>query len=314
MNKLKKIILSFVILIFCTQNCYGVIKDALYATVGKKAITYSDIINEIKIILIINNQSFSEEKRRQLESNAINASIQRSIKQIEIEKYGSLNFSNADLLRELVILAKRLNMSLNDFEEIFNSEGIDYSIVKKRIETELLWNSLIFKLYKNNLPVDEKEISEQLLLIKKKENTDEYFLSEIIFNLVDKNKIEPEIKKVRERIKSEGFEKVAMNLSIAETANQGGNLGWVSENVMAEQIKSIIANTPIGEVSKHMLLPNGILIFKVKDKRSKKAEIDIEKVKNQLVNNEKNKLLKMYSLSHYDKLRRSVAIDYYSTK
>ena len=65
MNKLKKIILSFVILIFCTQNCYGVIKDALYATVGKKAITYSDIINEIKIILIINNQSFSEEKRRQ---------------------------------------------------------------------------------------------------------------------------------------------------------------------------------------------------------------------------------------------------------
>ena len=314
MIKLKKIILGFVILIFCTQNCYGTIKDSLYATVGKKAITYSDIVNEIKIILITNNESYSEEKRKQLESNAINGAIQRNIKQIEIDKYSNLKFSNADLVRELEILAKRLNMSLSDFEEIFNLEGIDYSIVKKRIETELLWNSLIFKLYKNNLSVDEKEISEQLALIKKKENINEYFLSEIIFNLVDKNKIESEVKVVREQIKTKGFEKVAMSLSIAETATFGGNLGWVSENVMAENIKSLIANTQLGGVSKHILLPKGILIFKVKDKRRKKVEIDMEKAKNELVNNEKNKLLKMYSLSHYDKLRRSISVDYYTTK
>jgi len=39
-----------------------VIEDGLYATVGNKAITKSDIINEIKIILILNNKSYSTDE------------------------------------------------------------------------------------------------------------------------------------------------------------------------------------------------------------------------------------------------------------
>ena len=38
------------------------IEDGLYATVGNKAITKSDIINEIKLILILTNKTFSEDK------------------------------------------------------------------------------------------------------------------------------------------------------------------------------------------------------------------------------------------------------------
>ena len=47
------------------------IKDGLFATVGNKAITHSDIVNEIKTILILNGQSFSEDIRKQLESASI---------------------------------------------------------------------------------------------------------------------------------------------------------------------------------------------------------------------------------------------------
>ena len=62
------------------------IKDGLFATVGNKAITHSDIVNEIKIILILKGQSFSEDKRKQLQSAAIRSTIKRNIKQIAIEK------------------------------------------------------------------------------------------------------------------------------------------------------------------------------------------------------------------------------------
>jgi len=312
--KIKKIILSSIILLFCTQNSYGVIKDALYATVGNKAITHSDIINEIKAILILNNQSFSEDKKQQLESAAIKSAIQRNIKRIEIEKYPNLTFSNSDLTNELKRLAKNINVSLEVFKDIFNRNNIDFSIVEDRIKTELLWNSLIFQLYKNSLTVDENEINEQLTLIKTKKTIVEFLLSEIIFKVNEKDQIESETIKMKEKIKSEGFKKVAMSYSISESAERGGSLGWVSENVMAKKFKSIIFNTPVGEISEPILLSNGILIFKINDKRSIKAEIDIEKIKNQLVNNEKTKLLKMYSMSHYDKLRRSVSIDYYMKK
>ena len=38
-------------------------------------------------------------------------------------------------------------------------------------------------------------------------------------------------------------------------------------------------------------------------------DVSLEELKNQLVNSEKQKILNMHSLSHYDKVRRSVAIN-----
>ena len=43
-----------------TTQAETTIEDGLYATVGYKAITKSDIINQIKVILISNNKSYSE--------------------------------------------------------------------------------------------------------------------------------------------------------------------------------------------------------------------------------------------------------------
>ena len=49
---IKKIIFVILITLFCLTNGNAVIKDSLFATVGNKAITHSDIVNEIKTILI----------------------------------------------------------------------------------------------------------------------------------------------------------------------------------------------------------------------------------------------------------------------
>ena len=80
---------------------------------------------------------------------------------------------------------------------------------------------------------------------------------------VEKNMVESEIKKLKDKIKIEGFESVAKRLSISESALNGGDLGWLNENSISEKIKSKIVNTPVGELSKPILLPNGILLFKL---------------------------------------------------
>jgi len=102
-----------------------------------------------------------------------------------------------------------------------------------------------------------------------------------------------------------------MNLSISETALQGGDLDWVSENAISEKFKSKIINTLIGNVSEPVLLPEGILFFKVRDKRKLKKFVNLEDAKNQLVKVEKTKILRMHSLSHYNNLRKSITINYY---
>ena len=310
MINIKKIISVIIITLFCLTNGNTVIKDSLFATVGHKAITHSDIVNEIKTLLITNGQSFSEESRNQLQSAAIKSVIKRNIKKIEIEKY-NLSYNQADLNKELKIMASNLNIDLKAFKKVFKTNGVDFSNIVDSIKTELLWNSLIFKFYNDRLSVNIDEIDEQLKLIQNKKEIEEYLISEIIINPVPKDKLESEIKKIKNKIKIEGFEKVAKNLSISETSIKNGDLGWISENVMSENFKSKIINTPVGNVSEPILLPEGILFFKIRDKRVSKKFINLEHAKNELVNMEKTKILKMHSLSHYDNLRRSISINYY---
>ena len=49
---------------------------------GSKAITHSDIVNEIKLILIINGQTWSEERREELQTLAINQTLKRNIRKV----------------------------------------------------------------------------------------------------------------------------------------------------------------------------------------------------------------------------------------
>ena len=310
MINIKKIIIIIIISSFYLAESNAVIKDSLYATVGDKAITHSDIINEIKIMLILNNQSFSEEKKEYLQSVAIRSVIKTNIKKIAVEKY-DLELSRDEVDKQLKKMASNLNMNLNTFKNIFTTNGIDFSIVTDQVQTELLWNSLIFQLYKDRLSINLSEIDEQLKLIERKKEVNEYLISEIIIKPIPKAKLESEIQKLKNRIKIEGFETVAMDLSISETALQGGDLGWVNENIISEKLKYKIVNTPMGSVSEPIFLPEGILFFKVRDKRKSSKFTSLEEAKNELIDSEKKKILNMHSLSHYNNLKRSISINYY---
>ena len=311
MISIKKIFFVIIIFSFFSTKCNAAIKDSIFATVGNKAIVQSDITNEIKTLLILSGQSYREEDKGKIQAAAIKSIIKRTIKQIEVEKYKTLKFNKFDLDNELKDLASNLNMNLDIFEKTFESNGIKFSSVIKRIETELKWNTLIFELRKNRLSINIEEIEDQLKLMQDRKKIYEYLISEIIIRPVATEKLKSKIEEIKNKIKIEGFEKVAMDLSISETALKGGNLGWINEKVLTKKFQSIIINTPVGKISEPILLPQGILLFKIRDKRHLTKSQSLEETKNQIIDAEKTKILNMFSLSHYDKLRRTISINYY---
>ena len=92
---------------------------------------------------------------------------------------------------------------------------------------------------------------------------------------------------------------------------KGGDLGWISENIISEQIKSRLKETPIGKLSSPIIVQEGILIFKMRDKRKIDKNVSLEEIKNELINAEKTKILNMHSMSHYDKSRRAISIKFF---
>ena len=309
--KIKKIFFFVLLSLICIEKVNAEITDALFMTVGNKPITKSDIVNEIKIILILNDESYSEDKRDTLHQIAVNSIIKRSIKRIEVEKNSFLKFKREDLEKKLIELANNVNMDLDTLKNLCASNALDFSLIEDQIKIELFWNTLIFELYKNRIKINAEEIEERLKLIQNKEQINEYLISEILIKPVEKDNLKLEIEKLKNKIKIEGFENVARKLSVSESSKNGGDLGWLNENIISKKMKSVIINTSVGTLSDPILLPEGILIFKIKNKRKIKNTQSLEDIKNDLVNAEKLKILNMHSRSHYDKLRRSFSVKFF---
>lgn len=309
MIKIKNIIFLILAPFIYFETLNADMNDSLFMTIGDKPITQSDLVNEIKLILILTNQSYSDDKRDQLHKIAIESTVKRTVKLIELERNNYFNFNQEDFEKELNRLASNIFVDLETLKNICQTNELDFSIVENQVKIELYWNSLIFEMYKNQVSINPKQIEERIKLIQNEKKIEEYLISEIVIKTDEKNKIESEIENLRSKIKAEGFENVARNISISESSIQGGDLGWLNENIVSDKVKSALSKTPVGSISEPVILSEGILIFMVRDKRSVDMNLSVEEIKNQIVHSEKNKILNMHSKSHFDKVRRSIAIN-----
>lgn len=309
MTKIKKIIFLLFIFLTFVEKINSEISDSLYMTVGDIAVTQSDIVKEIKIILILTNQSYSNERSEQFQEAAVKAIIKRNIKRLELEKNEYYNFDREDLKNELNKLANNMGLDLETLKSVFDTNEIDFSSIEEQVKVELYWNSLIFQMYKDRISVNPDEIDDKLKLIRS-EKVEEYLIAEILLPRTDNEIVEDQVKEIKNIIDIEGFENAAKKFSISKTSLEGGNMGWLSEKVLSEKIKNAIFSTALGSLSEPLVIPEGILIFKVKDKRNVESKLSLEAAKEQLIQIEKSKILQMYSMSHYDKLRRSTSITF----
>lgn len=311
MNKIKKILLISIIILISSPKVYAEIRDSLLATVGNTAITKSDIYNEIKIILILNNLKFTEEQKIGLQKMAIKSTIKRTIKNNELKKRNITEYNKKDLNHELNKIATRINMDIETLKKICESNQLNFSLIENQIKTELMWNTLVFGMYNDKLSINIDEIDEKLKLLQNKKFYTEYLISEIVVESVTEDNLKTTVDSLINKIDNEGFEKVAIDLSISETALKGGDLGWLNENEISNEIKLKLSKTNINEITEPILIPEGIILFKVRDKRKIEKKIDLEKMKNQLVSIEKIKVLDMFSRSYFDSIKRSTPIKFF---
>ena len=153
---------------------------------------------------------------------------------------------------------------------------------------------------KKNSIVEEKSI-EKMVEVKTNDQIAE-----------TKKKDQITIDDVMENIKEEGFENTAIQFSSSPSAQQGGNLGWVSENKFSQQLKNFIKKTKIGSITEPIPISGGILILKVGNKRVEETNMDLDKEMEKLIEIEKNKQLNNFSTNYYNQVKNNIKIKYFN--
>ena len=299
---------NFLLILFlcCTFSVVKAIESKIIHNIGNEIITNIDIKREFKYLIALNNplKKLSKEKILNISNESI---IREKIKKIEILK----NFKEIELDEEYYQLLlknvySRLNIkSINEFEIYLKDYDLKINDIKTKITIDALWNELIIQKYKDQITINETEIRKEIVKNSKVQSK-EYLLSEIIFEVTNKNEIQNKYNEVIKSINEIGFENSAATYSFSESSKVGGDIGWINENSLNDNIKVNINNLQVGEITKPIILSNGILVLKLINTKNSETTIDIEDEFKKAINYERNRQLNQYSKIYYNKIKKNL--------
>jgi|TARA_B110000261_G_scaffold154519_1_gene186269 peptidyl-prolyl cis-trans isomerase SurA len=304
---MKKILLIFFLFLIFSK-VYS-IETKIIHNIEDEIITNIDIKNEFKYLVALNNALENLNKDQIL--NISNESVIREkIKKIEVSKYFKEIKIDEEYLN-LLLKDKFLRLgikSLNEFKIYLKNYDLTLTEVKRKITIEALWNELIIQKYTGQLRIDEEKIKKGLSKNKNIQSKN-YKLSEIIFEIKNKVEIEKKYNEIIKSITEIGFENSASIYSFSESAKTSGDIGWISEGSLSSKIKKSINHLKIGEVSKPIILSNGVLILKVTNIKKIELNIDIDAEFKKAIDYERNRQLNQYSKIYYNKIKKNLEFD-----
>ncbi len=306
-----KMILKLIFLIyflFISEIALANLSNRIILKIENEIVTSYEIKNKILNSLILTNQEVNQKNINKLKKTSIESLIQLKLKRIELSKH-NISYTPAQMQNYLNQISSN---DINGLKNKFSLNNLDYEIFYKEIETQLKWQSLIYKLYSNKIEINENDLEDEIKkILQNQKKVVEYRISEIEILDNDKESGDFLIKDIKKNIAEQGFAATAVKFSISSSASNKGDLGWVNANSLSKDIYKLISKMNLGDVSAPIKRTNSILFLKLDDKKEIEAgKIETSKLKKKLIEQKKNELFNLYSRSHLSKLRNSSFIEY----
>jgi len=305
--KLNLKILSLVILIFLPMGHLYSSEVKIVTKINNEIITNIDIEKEYQYLIAL-NKSMQDIEKDKIINYAKQSIIKEKIKKIELQKFYILNQKNEmiDIMIEGIYQNLDFN-STNEFKDYLKNRNLNFDEIYKKIEIETLWNQMIFEKYNNKVIINKENLKKEILKNPKK--VESYYLYELVYDYKNKDEVIKKYKQIMDSINLIGFKETVLKFSISQSKTNFGLLGWINKNALSDKIQKEITNLSKGEITKPIIVPSGILLLKLEDKKIENLDIDIDMALKEIIKFETNNQLNNYSLIHFNKVKSKLFID-----
>ena len=282
-------------------------ENKILLKVNNELITTIDILNEINYLKSINSNIINLDNDKLIEI-ARNSLIKDRIKKIVlipiIKEFG---ISDKDYERVLISNYSTTGYKKTDeIHDYLKKFDINPDLIRNKMTLNAIWSQFIYDKYSKNIKIDIDKLKQNM---QNSENQTEYLLSEILFNLGEKQTIDEKFSIIKNEIQKNGFESASLIYSISETSTTGGNIGWVSENSINKKILEEIEKLDINDFTKPFVIPGGYLILKLNEKKTTKRNVRLEDELNKIIQIKTNEQLNQFSNIFLNKVKKDIIIN-----
>ena len=307
-KKIKLYVIVIFTIILNIQNLTAFENKILFK-IDNEIVTTIDIYEEIKFLKVFNPEinTLSDVELFEISKNSL---IKDKIKKIEIMKFvKELKVDDKFLLKLVEKKYSRLNInSIKNFEKYLKKENLSIEFVKEKFIIELMWNDLIYQKFNKKVVIDKERIKNEISQNSQKKFQKEFLLSEIVFNVANKDEFNNKYQKILVDIEKVGFKKTALIHSNSDTAANGGLIGWVKEVNLNKNLKKVISELKAGQFSKPVRTSSGFIIIKIDEEKEYVSKFNLADRIDEIIRFKTNEQLNQFSNMYLNKLKKNLII------
>jgi peptidyl-prolyl cis-trans isomerase SurA len=261
----------------------GQLLDGIAAVVDDGVVLKSELEQRTELVIAQLREQQAQtppEQRRPLPpTGAIEKQVldQLVLKQVQLQRAKRLGITVSDqtLNQALGRVAQNLGLSLERLPEALAAQNIDYAMYREDSRDELVLQQLVQRDVLSRISITPRELQQCLDRSATSQANDQDFnISHILVSLpasASQAQIEAARAKLDEiyaKLKSgEDFAQVALTYSDADTALQGGSLGWRKGSELPTLFADVVPKMKAGDYSDPIQSASGFHIVKLNDVR-----------------------------------------------
>ncbi len=308
-SKQLKIISIYLLITILNINLSNALENKILFKVDNEIITTIDIYEEIRFLKMFNPEmnDLSEAELFEISKNSI---LRDKIKKIEIMNFvKTIKVEDKFIFNLIRSRYSNINISsFEDFENYLKDKNFNVDNIREKFTIELIWNDLIYQKFNKKVVINKDKIRKEILQNPKKKNQREFLLSEITFNVQNKNDLNDRHKKILLDIEKIGFKKSAFIHSDSDTATNGGLIGWIKEDNLNKVIKKSISKLQPGQFSEPIRTSSGFMIIRIDDEKEYASSINLEDKVNEMIRYKTNNQLDQFSSMYFNKIKKDLMI------
>ncbi len=252
------------------QRSANVDVQSIEAVVNDEVISAYDVEQRVNLILSSVDVQITPEQRRLLRQQALQNLVDEKLQLQEAAKF-DLVISKEELDQTIAMVAQQYRMTPQQFAAYLAQQGASIEALRAELEAELAWSQLVRGRFRQQIAVGDDEVQAVLDKLEESAGQNEYLVSEILL-IAETPEQERQVKQTADRIVDQlrqgvPFAVMARQFSEASTAAVGGDLGWVPEGQLPEEVAKIISSMRVNQISDPVRTANGYSIFSLRDRR-----------------------------------------------
>jgi peptidyl-prolyl cis-trans isomerase SurA len=264
----------------------GALLDRVAAVVNDGVVLNSELDEQITVVSErLRAQKLELPPQNVLRQQVLERLVLQEIQAQRAAKAG-LKVPDETLNTALTDVAQRNGIPLSQLPEALQQQGIDYASYREDMRKELTLGLLRQRDVLQRISITPREIDQYLDKEAKTPSTDkEYNVSHILIAVPQEatpaqlDAAAKQATEVYNRAKGgEDFAKLALAFSKAQTALEGGALGWRKGGELPTFLTDIVAKLKPGEVSEPLRTPTGYHIIRLNEVRGSEKKAIEEQV------------------------------------